>query len=112
MRRLLKEGKVEGCDFWLIPTNILGAKTHEDAFRLNEMVDEELKKAGLPLWVKKFDFRKIDGRFTAWKNINIINTGDVNQPLHFGVDWFLNEGKDYADDKDLKDLPRWGDLIK
>jgi hypothetical protein len=112
MRLMLKEGRIDGFDFYLIPTNILGAETKEDAFRLNEMVNEKLKQAGLPLWVKKFEFAEIDGKLVAWKNINIIDTGDINQPLQFGVDWKLNEGINFAEGKELKDLPRWKDLIK
>jgi len=110
MRNMLPD-RIDGFDFWLIPSNVAGAQTKEEALRLNEMVDEELKKNGLPLWVKKFDFKEIDGKLVAWKNINIIDTGDINQPLHFGVDWFLNEGIHFADGKELEDLPRWSDLI-
>ena len=112
MRTTLFPDIIPGFTFWLIPSNVAGAQTKDEAFRLNEMVDEELKKAGLPLWVKKFDFTEIDGKLVAWKNINIIDTGDITQPLQFGVDWFLNEGRDFAEDKELKDLPRWKDLIK
>jgi hypothetical protein len=112
MKRLLK-GKIDGFDFWLIPSNIAGAQTQDEAFRLNEMVDKELKRVGLPLWVKKFDFADIDGTFVAWKNINILDTGDTSQPLQFGVDWFLNvPGRDFAKNKELEELPRWKDLIK
>jgi len=109
---LFPEKLIPYFDCWLIPSNVAGATTKEEAIRLNKMVDEELKKAGLPLWVKKFEFKEIDGKLVAWKNINIIDTGDINQPLQFGVDWFLNEGRDFAEDKELKDLPRWQDLIK
>lgn len=113
MKRLLPERKITGFDFYLIPTNILGAETPEDAYRLRDMCDEELKKAGLPLWVNKFYFMEIDGNLTAWKNINIIDTGDTNQLLQFGVDWKLNvPGRDFAKNKELKDLPKWGDLVK
>jgi hypothetical protein len=103
---------IDGFTFWLIPSNIAGAETKEEAYRLNEMVNEELKKNGLPLWVKKFEFCEINGKLTAWKNINIIDTGDINQPLQFGVDWKLNEGINFAENKDIKDLPKWADLIK
>ena len=109
-KTLLKE--IGGFDFWLIPSNILGAETKEEAYRLNKMVNKELAEAGLPLWVKKFDFADIDGKLIAWKNINIIDTGDISQPLQFGVDWKLNEGIEFAKDKELKDLPKWRDLIK
>ena len=122
---LLPEGLVDGFDFWLIPTNILipqdwgklseqeKKSLEEDAFRLNEMVNTELKIAGLPLWVKKFEFAKINGELVAWKNINIIDTGDITQPLQFGVDWWLNlRGINFAQNKELKDLPRYRDLIK
>jgi len=112
MRLMLKEGRIDGFNFILIPTNILGAENKEDAFRLNEMVDEKLKEAGIPLWVKKFEFTEIDGKLVAWKNINIIDTGDINQPLQFGVDWKLNEGIDFANNKELSELPKYGDLIK
>lgn len=113
MRQLLPKKLIDGFDFWLIPTNITGVETKEDAFRLNKMVDDKLKEAGLPLWVKKFDFADIDGTLVAWKNINIIDTGDVNQPLQFGVDWVLNiKGFDYAKNKDINNLPKWADLIK
>ena len=112
MRNMLKDGRIEGFDFWLIPSNVAGANNKQEAIRLNEMVDQELKKNGLPLWVKKFDFKEIDGKLVAWKNINIIDTGDINEPLHFGVDWFLNEGISFADGKELEDLPKWKDLIK
>jgi hypothetical protein len=110
MKRLLPE--IGGFTFWLIPSNVWGPQNKEEVFRLNEMVNDLLKKAGLPLWVKKFDFVEIDGKLTAWKNINIIDTGDISQPLQFGVDWNLNEWTDYAEDKELKDLPKWADLIK
>lgn len=112
MRTTLFPDVIPGFTFWLIPSNIVGAETKEEAIRLNEMVNEELKKAGLPLWVKKFEFTEIDGKLVAWKNINIIDTGDINQPLQFGVDWKLNEGIYYADNKDIKELPKWKDLIK
>lgn len=113
MKRMLAENKLEGFDFWLIPSNILGAETEEDAYRLRDMVDKELKKVGLPYWVNKFYYVKIDKDLVAWKNINIIDTGDIKQPLQFGVDWKLNiKGKDFAKNKELKNLPKWKDLVK
>lgn len=111
-RTLFPKKLIDGFTFWLIPTNILGAMNKEEAFKLNELVNEEIKKAGLPLWVKKFEFADIDGKLVAWKNINIIDTGDTSSLLQFGVDWFLNEDLNFAKNKDIKDLPRWGDLIK
>lgn len=123
---LLPEGIIDGFDFWLIPSNILipdpgyeklsefeKKQLEEDAFRLNQMVDNELKIAGLPLWLKKFEFTLIDGILVAWKNINILDTGDTNQPLQFGVDWWLNlKGLSFAKDKELSQLPKYKDLIK
>ena len=124
-KTLLPEGIIDGFDFWLIPMNILipenfeemseydKSLVEEDAFRLNEMVNAELKIAGLPLWVKKFEFTRIDGNLVTWKNINIIDTGDINQPLQFGVDWWLNlKGLNFAQNKELKDLPKYKDLIR
>jgi len=111
-RTLFPEKLIDGFTFWLIPTNVLGATTKEEAFNLNKDVDEKIKAAGLPLWVKKFEFADIDGKLVAWKNINIIDTGDTSQMLQFGVDWYLNEGVDFAKNKDIKDLPKWRDLIK
>jgi len=111
MKRLL-EGRIEGFDFWLIPSNILGAETEEDAYRLRDMVDAELDKVGLPRWVNKFYYVKREGHLVAWKNINILDTGDISQPLQFGVDWKLNiQGRDFALNKELKDLPKWKDLV-
>lgn len=113
MKRMLEEGRIEGFDFWLIPSNILGVETTEDAYRLRDMVDSELDKVGLPHWVNKFYYVDINGKLVAWKNINIIDTGDTNQPLQFGVDWKLNiQSIDFALNKELKDLPKWKDLIK
>lgn len=103
---------IPGFTFWLIPSNVAGVQTKEEAYRLNEMVNEKLKEAGLPLWVKKFEFTEINGKLTAWKNINIIDTGDISQPLQFGASWFLNKGIDFAENKELKHLPRWKELIK
>ncbi len=106
-------GEIDGFDFWLIPSNILGAETKEDAYRLRDMVDKELDKAGLPYWVNKFYYVDINGTLVAWKNINILDTGDISQPLQFGVDWKLNiKGRDFALKKELKDLPKWKDLVK
>jgi len=111
-KTLFSQKLINGFTFWLIPSNFWGAWDKEEAYRLNEMVNLKLKKAGLPLWVKKFDFVEIDGKLTAWKNINIIDTGDINQPLQFGVDWVLNENRNFSEDKEFKDLPKWRDLIK
>jgi len=111
-RTLFPEKLIDGFTFWLIPTNILGAENKEDAYKLNELVNEKIIEAGLPLWVKKFEFAEIEGKLTAWKNINIIDTGDTNELLQFGVDWRLNENIGFANNKDIKDLPRWQDLIK
>ena len=111
-RTLFPKKLIDGFTFWLIPTNILGATNKEEAYKLNAEVDKKIEEAGLPLWVKKFEFCEIDGKLTAWKNINIINTGDTNSLLQFGVDWKLNEYKNFADNIDIIELPRWGDLIK
>jgi glutaredoxin len=111
MKRMLEEGRIEGFNFWLIPSNILGAETEEDAYRLRDMVDKELDEVGLPHWVNKFYYVSINDKLVAWKNINIIDTGDTNQPLQFGVDWKLNiQSIDFALNKELKDLPKWKDL--
>jgi hypothetical protein len=113
MNRLIPSGKLKGFTFWLIPSNILGAGIEEDAYRLREMVDAKLDQAGLPRWVNKFYYAEINGKLVAWKNINIIDTGDINQPLQFGVDWKLNiQSLDFAKDKDIKNLPKWADIIK
>lgn len=118
MQRILADGRIKGFTFWLIPSNILGAdtvniETEEDAYRLRDMCDAELDKVGLPHWVNKFYYVEINDRLVAWKNINIIDTGDLNQSLQFGVDWKFNiKGRDFALKKELKDLPKWKDLIK
>lgn len=117
MRRLLSEGKIEGFTFWLIPSNTWAEPNGDiepyEAYKLRDLCNEELKKNNLPLWVNKFYCTEIDGRLVAWKNINIIDTGDINQPLQFGVDWKPNiNGIDFAENKELKDLPKWGDLVK
>jgi hypothetical protein len=114
---LLPEGIIDGFTFWLIPSNTWaepnGDMTEDEAVRLRDMCDENLKKAGLPKWVNKFYHTNIDGNLVAWKNINIIDTGDINQPLQFGVDWKLNQnGWNFAEGKELKNLPKWKDLIK
>ena len=111
MNLMLKENRIEGFIFWLIPANTLWLNDKDNAFRLNKMINEKLIKAGLPLWVKKFDFANIDKKLTAWKNINIIDTGDISQPLQFGVAWEFNEGKDFVLDKNINELPKWKDLI-
>ncbi len=111
-RTLFPKKLIDGFTFWLIPTNILGAETKEDAYKLNKQVDDKLIEAGLPLWVKKFEFCEIDGKLTAWKNINIINTGDTNELLQFGVDWKLNQNMNFAKKHNIEELPKWGDLIK
>jgi len=107
MRNMLADGRIEGFDFTLIPTNILGPKDKEDAYILDDIVNEKLIKVGLPLWVKKFDFAEMDGKTICWKNINIIDSGDINAPLQFGVDWFLNERRWFAQDKNINELPNW-----
>lgn len=91
LRRLLKRGDISGFDVWLIPSNIIGATTKEEALLLNKLVNKELKKAGLPEWVKKFDYELRDGKLIAWKNINLIDTGGEDKRLQYGVNWFLNE---------------------
>lgn len=111
-RTLFPKKLIDGFTFWLIPTNILGVTTKEEAYDLNAQVDKKLKEAGLPLWVKKFEFCEIDKKLTAWKNINIINTGNTDEMLQFGVDWFLNESKNFAEKINIIELPKWGDLIK
>jgi hypothetical protein len=110
-KTLLPEGRIEGFNFILIPANTIWLSSRENAIRLNEMIDKKLKEAGLPLWIKKFEHAIIDGKLTVWKNINIIDTGDVNQPLQFGVDWNFNEGIDFAENKELSELPKYRDLI-
>lgn len=91
LRRLFKRGDIGGFDVWLIPSNIIGATTKKEALMLNSMVDRELKKAGLPLWVKKFEYEERDGKLIAWKNINLIDTGGEDTRKQYGVNWFLNE---------------------
>lgn len=91
LRRLLKRGDITGFDVWLIPSNIIGATTKREALLLNKLVNKELEKAGLPLWVKKFDYEERDGKLIAWKNINLIDTGGEDKRLQYGVNWFLNE---------------------
>ena len=84
--------KIEGFDVWLIPSNIIGATTKEEALELNRQVKKLLDEAGLPHWVQKFDYElQEDGKLFAWKNINLIDTGGEDQRLQFGVNWFLNE---------------------
>jgi len=117
-KTLFPQKLIDGFTFWLIPTNIpipsyfLYNPSEKDAYKLNNDINKKLKRAGLPLWVKKFDFCDIDDKLVAWKNINIIDTGDINAPLQFGVDWKLNEGIYFADGKELDELPHYKDLIK
>jgi len=87
-------------DAYLIPSNILGAITKEEAYTLNRIVNKELDKYGLPHWVKKFDFEDRDGKLIAWKNINLIDTGGKDTRKQYGIKWFLNEDKQNADDTD------------
>ncbi len=109
---IFPEKLIDGFTFWLIPSNVWCPESKDEAFRLNKMVNDELKKNSLPLWVKKFDFAEYKGKLTAWKNINIIDTGDISQPLQFRVDWILNENPFIAEDKELNSLPKWKDLVK
>lgn len=117
---LLPQNIIEGFTFWLVPSNCWGQDengyfeiTEEEAFRLRDMTDQALEENGLPKWVNKFYFTKIDGVLVAWKNINILDTGDINQPLQFGVDWKLNiKGCNFAENKEIKDLPKFKDLVK
>lgn len=91
LRRIFERGDIDGFDVWLIPSNIIGATTKEEALFLNTLVNIELKRAGLPEWVKKFDYEERDGKLIAWKNINLIDTGGEDKRLQYGVNWFLNE---------------------
>lgn len=91
LRRIFERGDIDGFDVWLIPSNIIGAQTKEEALFLNKLVDIELKRAGLPMWIKKFDFEERNGKLIAWKNINLIDTGGEDKRLQYGVNWFLNE---------------------
>lgn len=91
LRRLFKRKEIPYFDVWLIPSNIIGAQTKKEAMILNEMVKKELDRVGLPHWVQKFDYEERDGKFIAWKNINLIDTGGEDKRLQYGVNWFLNE---------------------
>lgn len=91
LRRVFKRGDIGGFDVWLIPSNIIGATTKKEALMLNKMVDKKLSEAGLPLWIKKFDYEERDGKLIAWKNINLIDTGGEDTRRQYGVNWFLNE---------------------
>ena len=42
MRHMLADGRIEGFNFILIPTNILGPKDKEDAYILDDIVNEKL----------------------------------------------------------------------
>jgi len=92
MKIILKRGLLDGFDFYLIPSNVLGARTKEEAYKLNEIVNKELDKYGLPHWVKKFDFENRNGKLIAWKNINLIDSGGQDTRRQYGIDWFLNDG--------------------
>lgn len=91
LRELFKRKEIDGFDVWLIPSNIIGATTKEEALALNKKVKKLLDKAGLPHYVQKFDYEIRDGKFIAWKNINLIDTGGEDRRLQYGVNWFLNE---------------------
>ena len=91
LRELFKRKEIEGFDVWLIPSNIIGATTKEEALKLNKEVNKLLKKAKLPEWIKKFDHEIKKGKLIAWKNINLIDTGGEDKRLQYGVNWFLNE---------------------
>ena len=91
LRELFKRKEIEGFDVWLIPSNIIGATTKEEALKLNKEVNKLLKKAKLPEWIKKFDYEIKKGKLIAWKNINLIDTGGEDKRLQYGVNWFLNE---------------------
>lgn len=91
LRRIFERGDIDGFDVWLIPSNIIGATTKEEALELNKKVKKELDKAGLPHWVLKFDYELVDGKLFAWKNLNLIDTGGEDTRRQYGVNWFLNE---------------------
>jgi hypothetical protein len=91
MREMLRDNQIKGFTFWLIPSNIIGANTKEEALELNQIVNKALDKSKLPHWVKKFDYELRDGKLIAWKNINLIDTGGQDTRLQYGVNWFLNE---------------------
>jgi hypothetical protein len=91
LRRLLKQGDIDGFNVWLIPSNIIGATTKKEALMLNEMVKKRLDEAGLPHWVLKFDYELVDGKLFAWKNLNLIDSGGEDTRRQYGVNWFLNE---------------------
>lgn len=88
---IFKKKMLKYFDAWLIPSNIIGAETHREALFLNDHVNKELDKVGLPHWVKKFDFEMRGDQLVAWKNINLIDTGGEDTRLQYGVNWFLND---------------------
>lgn len=90
LTHLFQEKTIPYFDAYLLPSNIIGAKTVDEALALNEEVNRALDKVGLPHWVKKFDFELRDGQLIAWKNINLIDTGGEDKRLQYGVNWFLN----------------------
>lgn len=93
MKIIFKKKLLDGFDFWFIPSNINGRlKTKKEAYELNAVVNKELDKYGLPHWIKKFDFEDRGGKLIAWKNINLIDTGNRDKRKQYKIDWFLNEG--------------------
>ena len=58
MRTTLFPDMIPYFDFWLIPSNVAGAKTKEEAYRLNEMVDEELRRMVCHCGLRSLSSRK------------------------------------------------------
>ena len=91
LRNLFARKKIDHFDAWLIPSNIIGAKTREQALELNAIIKKKLDEVGLPHWVQKFDYELQNGKLITWKNLNLIDTGGKDKTLQYGVNWFLNE---------------------
>lgn len=87
LKEIFKEKTLNYFEIILIPSNILYYNmTPTEMLKANKDLDKELRRKGIPVWVKKYDYDeealegigrriKIYNKRNIWVNVNLINSG-------------------------------------
>jgi len=90
LKEIFKEGTLDHFDAIFIPSNLLYFNmTPKEMLEMNRKLDTELRKEGIPIWVKKYDYtdealENVDGKIRVysrkniWINKNLIDSGGRN----------------------------------